>query len=271
MDETMVSVFRNFNEINYLIIFFIVVASWLLIEFVERVFPWFAGNVPERFRFKILPLVPVLRLIIWIVSIIWIVPMIIHPTPENLLALLGAVGLGVGFAFKDYVSSLAAGIVAIYERPYRPGDWVEIDGAYGEVKSLEARVLRMVTLDDTLVSIPHKKIWDSNIYNANDAKRELLCVANFYLNPTHDAQLVRQKLYDVALTSPFVQLKNPIRVSVAEKPWGTHYRLKAYPIEGRDQNLFTSDLTVRGKAALLKMGIELAVIPFASSERGRMQ
>jgi hypothetical protein len=81
-------------------------------------------------------------------------------------------------------------------------------------------------------------------------------VANFYLHPDHDAEQVRQKLRKVALTSPYLQLNRPISVIVQEKPWGTHYQLKAYPIDGRDQFGFTSDLTVRGKAALAKLEVK---------------
>jgi small conductance mechanosensitive channel len=103
------------------------------------------------------------------------------------------VGLAVGFALKDYVSSLIAGVMAIFEQPYRPGDWVQVDDAYGEVKSVGFRAMRIVTPDDTVVTIPHAKMWDRNIYNANSGKRDLQCIANFYLNPEHNAALVRQK------------------------------------------------------------------------------
>ncbi|WP_238985475.1 mechanosensitive ion channel domain-containing protein [Nitrosococcus halophilus] len=164
--------------------------------------------------------------------------------------------MALGFAFKDYVSSIVAGIVAIYERTYRPGDWVKIDEAYGEVRSVSLRALKILTPDDTVVTIPHAKLWDTNIYNDNSGARDLLCVADFYLDPRHDARLVREALYDVALTSAFIELDHPIVVIVVEKPWGTHYRLKAYPMDGRDQFLFTSDLTVRGKAALTTLGAQ---------------
>jgi small conductance mechanosensitive channel len=45
-------------------------------------------------------------------------------------------------------------------------------------------------------------------------------------------------------------------VVVAEKPWGTHYRVKAYPVDGRQEFQFISDLTVRRKAALAPMVAE---------------
>ena len=55
-----------------------------------------------------------------------------------------------------------------------------------------------------------------------------------------------------------VQLHKPVIVVAAEQPWGTHYRLKAYPIEGRDQFQFVTDLTIRGKAMLRRLGVKSA-------------
>ena len=159
--------------------------------------------------------------------------MVIQTSLQNLIAILGFTAVALGFAFKDYISSLIAGIVAIYERPYRVGDWVTIDGAYGEVQSLSLRSLRLYTPDDTVVSIPHIKIWTTNIFNANDGNRNLLCVTHFYVDPDHDAARARQKLHDVALTSPYLDLNHRIRVIVQEQPWGTHYQLKAYPLDSR--------------------------------------
>lgn len=72
---------------------------------------------------------------------------------------------------------------------------------------------------------------------------------------------VPQQLHEVALTSPYLQLNRPVVVIVLEKPWGTHYRLKAYPIDGRDQFKFTTDMTVRGKAALANLGVKPAIVP----------
>jgi small-conductance mechanosensitive channel len=208
-------------------------------------------------------MVPVFRLVILIATVILLVPEIIQPKIENLVAIMGAIGVAVGFAFKDYMSSLAAGMIAVYERPYRPGDWVKIGDAYGEVKSVEARALRMVTLDDAYVTIPHKKIWDTSVFNQNNARRELQCIADFYLFPKHDGAAVRQKLVEVALTSPYLQIERSIIVVVKEEPYYTHYKLKAYPVEGRDQLIFVTDLTIRGKEALALMEVEPAMPWFA--------
>ena len=239
----------------------IAVGALLLIALSQRLLSWVANKLSGAYRLYILASVPLLRLFIIALSIILIVPQIIEPTVANMVALLGASGLVLGFGLKDYFSSLIAGIVALYEMPYRPGDWIEVDGAYGEVKHIGMRTVDIITPDDTTVSIPHLKMWDNLIFNANDGAPNLMCITDFYLNPRHDAVCAKQALYDVALTSPYICLERPIAVIVSEKPWGTHYRLKAYPIDLRQQFHFISDLTIRGKAALIRLGMEFALIP----------
>ena len=247
------NLFLDLKEIGFGNIFVILVVTWAAIALIRRLFPFVAERSPNRVRLYVLGAVPILRLVLLALAVTLIVPLVINPTMQNLVVIFGAAGVAIGFAFKDYVSSLIAGIVAVTERPYRPGDWVTIDDAYGEVHSVGLRSIRVVTPDDTVVTIPHLKLWDTNIYNSNDAAPTLLCVADFYLHPAHDAALVRRTLRDVALTSAYLQFDRPIAVIVAEKPWATHYRLKAYPIDARDQFQFTSDLTVRGKEALARI------------------
>jgi small conductance mechanosensitive channel len=251
-------ILNKLDQINFLEIAIIAGLTWASILMVEHLIPWLAKRMPARLRMYLLPSIPVLRLAILIIALATIVPMVIQTSLQNLIAILGFAAVALGFAFKDYISSLIAGIVAIYERPYRVGDWVSVDGAYGEVQSMSLRALRLYTPDDTVVSIPHIKIWNTNIFNSNDGNRNLLCVAHFYVDPEHDAARARQKLHDVALTSPYLDISHSIRVIVQEQPWGTHYQLKAYPLDSREQFKFISDLTVRGKGALAAMGIKAA-------------
>ena len=52
---------------------------------------------------------------------------------------------------------------------------------------------------------------------------------------------------------------------VQEKPWATHYKLKAYVKESRDQFKFVTDLTIRSKEALRAMNIRFAQAPYAET------
>jgi small-conductance mechanosensitive channel len=161
------------------------------------------------------------------------------------------------------VSCLAAGVVTILENTYQPGDWIEVDGDYGEVKAIGTRAVHIVTADDTEVIIPHAKLWSTSVHNASGGQQSLLCVTDVYLRADHEGEAVRQALADVAETSPYRKPDTAVKVVAAETPWGTHYKLKAYVAESREQFDMITDLTLRAKARLLAMGVAFAQAPYA--------
>ena len=233
--------------------------SFLLRGLLRRI----AESASPHLRLSILRVMPIVRFLIGVAALVVVVPIFVEPTFRNAVAVIASVGLALAFAFKDYGSSLVAGLVTVLENTYQPGDWIELGGVYGEVKSVELRVTRIVTADDTEVIISNSRIWSGNIANATSGQRSLLCVAAFYLHPDHDAAGVRAQLVQIAETNSYRKPDTPISVIVMEEPWGTKYRLKAYVNESRDQFLFISDLTVRGKEALRVMGIRFAQAPYA--------
>lgn len=248
-----------------------VLAVLLLARLLEFSVKWVlrhtAEKVPPRLRLTILRMAPIARLLIGFGAVVVIVPILIEPTFQNIVALVASIGLVLVFALKDYGSSLVAGLVTVLENTYQPGDWIEVDGAYGEVKSIDVRAVHLMTADDTEVIIPHSRPWSASIFNASGGSRSLLCVAYFYLHPDHDASAVRQRLAEIAESSPYHKPETPVTVIVMEKPWGTLYRLKAYVKESREQFLLITDLTIRGKEALRGMNIRFAQTPYAETGR----
>lgn len=259
---------RKLTWEHVLLVLAVLLAARLLSFVVRWVLRHTAENAPPHLRLSILRAMPITRLLIGVGAIVVAVPILVEPTFRNVVALGATVGLALAFALKDYVSSLVAGLATVLENTYQPGDWIEVGGIYGEVKSIALRAVRIVTPDDTEVIIPHSLLWSSSVSNASSGSRSLLCVAEFYLHPDHDAVGVRAQLAQIAETSSYRKLEAPISVIVMEKPWGTKYRLKAYVKESRDQFLFITDLTVRGKEALRVMGIRFAQAPYAVTEPG---
>jgi small conductance mechanosensitive channel len=81
----------------------------------------------------------------------------------SLIAGLGIAGIAIGFAAKDTLSNVVAGIFIFWDRPFYIGDLVEIEGEYGEVQNITLRTTRIVTPDGRLVSIPNQKIAENKI------------------------------------------------------------------------------------------------------------
>ena len=260
--KNVAGIFKSLDTFAILEIVIIIAVAVGLVWLTQKLIPWVASHLHGKQRLYTLALVPMLRIVILVLALVMIVPLVIEPTLQNMVAVLGAAGLAIGFALKDYVSSLIAGIVAIHEMPYRPGDWIEVDGSYGEVVHIGMRTVELVTNDDTVIWVPHLKLWDNLIHNANNGGPSLMCITEFYTQPEADAYQIRDALEEVALTSPYLQLGKPIAVTAAEQPWGTKYRLKAYPIDPRQQFQFVTDMTARGKRRLLELGVKFAKVEF---------
>lgn len=253
--EKAAKLINDLQDISLEKIVLIVVCTWLAILLARKVLPYLAERGPNQLRLYLLGAVPIIRLVLLSGAILWLIPIIFNVTFQNFLVMAGAASVAIGFAFKDYASSLIAGIVGIFERPYRPGDWVEIDGDYGEVCAVGMRAIKLRTPADDIVTVPHSRMWEENISNSNDGTQTLMCIAEFFVEPRHDAASLRAALHDVGLTSAYLEYDKPVVVMVDVVPLGTRYRIKAYPFDMRDQFQFRSDLSVRGKACLREMGV----------------
>lgn len=253
---------------HVLLILGILAGARLLSGAVTRGFTRLAERVPGRWRLSVLQFMPVTRFLVAAAAVMLIVPLLIRPTAQGVLALLASVGLALAFVLKDYGSSLVAALVTVFEHPYQPGDWIAVEGTYGEVRYIGLRAVHLLTPDDTEVIIPHSKLWGTSIFNATSGQRHVLCVAEFYLHPHHDAARVRAGLTQVASASLYRKPESSVTVIAAEKPWGTHYRLKAYAKDSRDQFQFTTDLTLRRKEALQALGVQAAVATYAERNAG---
>ncbi len=83
-------------------------------------------------------------------------------------ALLGTAGVGafvIGFALKDIFEHFLAGLVLAFNRPFRVGDTVELDGVKGKVLSLNMRNTHIKTFDGQDVYIPNGNIIKNALKN----------------------------------------------------------------------------------------------------------
>ena len=258
-------ILRNLDSFDFALVAGVLILAWLLALAVRWVLRYSAEGAAARLRLPILRLIPIVRLCIAIAALVIVVPILVEPSLQNVVAIVASVSLALAFVLKDYASSLVAGLVTIVEGPYQPGDWIELGGAYGEVKLIGLRAVHIVTAYDNEVVIPHSKLWSTSISNATSGGHTVLCVADFYLHPDHDAGKARQCLVDVGEAGAYLEPETKVDVIVQEKPWGTHYKLKAYVKDSRDQFRFMTDLTIRGKEALRAMNIRFAQVPYAET------
>ncbi len=82
------------------------------------------------------------------------------------LASAGVIGIAVGFAAKDTLAYLFAGIFILADAPYKIGDYIVLDnGDRGLVRHIGLRSTKLLTRDDVEITIPNSIISNSRIIN----------------------------------------------------------------------------------------------------------
>ena len=231
---------------------FILLAAYLTLKILDRAVNWLSERTAKEWRLKIKQFLPFLRMVVLTFTIAILMNMFLNLSKENILAVTGTVAVALGFAFKDFASSIIAGIVGLFESPYGVGDRIKIGEHYGEVVSYGLRSVQIKTPSDNMITIPHNKIWTEALSNSNAGALEAQVVTEFYFAHEIDINLVKKILYRVAQTSKYTALKLPIVVVMEEKPWGTTFKLKAYPLDARDEFIYQTDLITRAKQAFAK-------------------
>lgn len=233
----------------------VILIAYGSIVVIQSLTSWSSERVPRRFRLLIKQSLPFWKGLILILTVSYLLNLFLNLSQENLLALTGTIAIALGFAFKDYVSSIIAGVVALFEAPYRVGDRIQIEEHYGEVVGYGLRGIRLQTPDDNIVTIPHNKTWTEAVSNANSGELEAQIATDFYFAHTVDAEQVIQILYQAAYSSKYTQLKLPILVVMQEQIWGTQFKLRSYPMDARDEFIYKTDLIRRAKQAFARQNL----------------
>lgn len=83
----------------------------------------------------------------------------------SLVAALGAMTLAIGLALQGTLSNVAAGVMIVFFRPYKIGDFVDIGGASGTVRDITLFFTELTTPDNRQVIVPNAQSWGQVIVN----------------------------------------------------------------------------------------------------------
>ena len=99
------------------------------------------------------------------VAAVLIASVIVFPSvkPATIISSLGIGSVAIGFAFKDILQNLLAGILLLVNRPYRRGDQIVVKDFEGTVEHIESRATLIKTYDGRRVFIPNSDVYTSPV------------------------------------------------------------------------------------------------------------
>lgn len=178
------------------------------------------------------------------------------------LASAGVLGIAVGFAAKDTLANLFAGIFILADRPYQLGDWIVLGDLRGRVTHIGVRSTRLVTIDDIEITVPNAMIAEGKIVNeAGGPQRAFRMAVKVGVAYGSDVQAVRDALTAAAATQHHLLAKAPAPVVrfVAFGDSSLDFTLYVFVEDPGRRELILDALNTEVYAALDRAGI---TIPF---------
>lgn len=174
----------------------------------------------------------------------------------SFLAIFGAAGLAVGLALKDSMGNIASGVMLVFFRPFKIGDYVTAGGVSGTIETINVFNTIFLTPDNQRIIVPNGQITNDSITNvsAHPTRRLDLVFGIGYEDNILTAKAVFKNVLD---SEPRILEAPTARISVLEladssvnicvRPW----------VKTEDYWDLKFDLTEKMKLALDDAGISI--------------
>lgn len=212
----------------------------LIIKIIMRLF----GHLLEKFSMddnlkKIVK--TTVKLILYFIAVLIVIDALGIPV-TSIIAMFSVVGLAASLAVQDSLSNLASGIMILVTKPFKIGDFVDVDNVSGSIAITGLIHTRIKTVDNKIIYVPNSKIIATKIinYTSQDIRRVDIDVSASYDAPIDS---VRASLLDAIAevglfkdepAAPFVavkayddsSIKYVIRAwTTTEDYWNAHFAL----------------------------------------------
>ena len=83
----------------------------------------------------------------------------------KLTIVVSAFGIGIGFGLQTIVNNFVCGLILLFERPVRVGDYIEIGEQWAQIKRIGLRSTTVLTIERADVIIPNSDLITNPIIN----------------------------------------------------------------------------------------------------------
>jgi small conductance mechanosensitive channel len=176
----------------------------------------------------------------------------------SIIAVLGAATLAIGLALQDSIANLASGVLIIFLRPFRIGDYVETSDEEGFVTDIRLFHTLLTTRDNKAIYLPNKDVMGNNITNYSDTP--LIRIDLVYGIGYSDDVLQAKRILEEIVVANDLVAKDPAPVIAVKELGDSSVNLIALAyVEVKNEMIVTYNITEQVKVRFDQEGIS---IPF---------
>jgi small-conductance mechanosensitive channel len=176
----------------------------------------------------------------------------------------GVAGIAVGFAAKDTLSNLIAGILLIIDRPFEIGDRIEVWSAprnsstWGDVIDIGLRATKIRTTDNIVIVVPNNEIMKRDIVNYTTLSTDIRVRIPIGVSYDTDINKAKSVILEIVKTAEWVLEDPPAQVVVRQfGESSVDLELRVWIKDARRRMDTISHMTDHVKGAFDKEGIEI--------------
>ena len=180
---------------------------------------------------------------------------------KNLAIIAGALSVGIGFGLQNIVNNFVSGLILLFERPIRKGDWIKVGNAEGYVRDISIRSTTIQTFDRSDIIVPNSEIISGQVTNMmlNDNFGRIIIP----ISVAHgtNTETVMQCLREVAQNHPSILKDHPeMKILVFFKSFSDtalNFELRCFVREIESRTGVISDLNLAIDRVFREQRIEL--------------
>ena len=183
---------------------------------------------------------------------------------SSLAILASFFGVGIGFGLQNIANNFVSGLIVIFERPIKVGDFVQVGDLVGTIKKIGLRSTEITTLDRISLLVPNSRFIEQEVMNWSHGSPVSRFKINVGVAYESDLRVVHQALSEVTENHPNI-LKEPVP-QVWCKGFGNSsidFEILVWTDRPAKQFKTRSDLHYRIDVSLRKHGIK---IPFPQQD-----
>ncbi|WP_372399142.1 mechanosensitive ion channel family protein [Azospirillum sp. HJ39] len=205
-------------------------------------------------------LADLLRFFVYGVAVLAILAFVLEQPVTGLLATSGVAIAVLGFALRNMIADIFAGIALNIEHPYRLGDWLELSpGVAGRVDEINWRATRLISSDGTAIIVPNGIVAGSRFTNYSRPTPAFRAAVPILLDQEVPVERAKRILLSALLCADGV-LPTPRPDVIVEgvTPNGVAYLARFWADDGARLSLVRDAVLTAALANLARAGIEPA-------------